>query len=107
MSQLQADKAAVDDRLAAMMAEIQAFKHEAADAKGKSRADRKVKSLRLSPCWTTLPPLPALLSTHIEQSQLLQAQVTISRLWQEPLSIRCDALPVAIISVLCCAVQIC
>lgn len=58
MSKLQADKAAADDRLAAVMADIQAFKQEAADSGAKSRADRKVNKLRLSPCWRTLPPSP-------------------------------------------------
>ena len=42
MSKLQADKAAMDDRLAAVMAETQAFRQEAADSEAKSRADRKV-----------------------------------------------------------------
>ena len=45
LSKLQADKAAADDRLAAMRAEIQTFKQEAADAEAKSRADRKVSSI--------------------------------------------------------------
>ena len=45
MSKLQADKAASDDRLSAMMAELQVFKQDAADAEVKSRADRKVSNI--------------------------------------------------------------
>ena len=39
---LQADKAAAEERLGLLVAEMQAFRQQAADAESKSRADRKV-----------------------------------------------------------------
>lgn len=62
---LQADKAAVEDRLGQLMAEMQAFKQQAAGAETKSRADRKV-SLNLHIYWNHASAI--ILALAVEQS---------------------------------------
>lgn len=61
ITRLQTGKAAADSRLAALMAELQAFKQETADAEAKSRADRKVSTV--DPCCDSVV-LVAILPGH-------------------------------------------